>query len=538
MEDYGFMGFTKALAPCLTGWWVMLYCIILTFIGTYFYKKYNHARSVLNCLPGLFTSLGLLGTFVAICNSLGDINEDNLEIDTIIRNLVPAFTSSIAGLISSLCVTAYTKWRFANDDYKAEGKMQNKTPEECLYETTVSLSAIQLSLEKLSNQVSEQDKNNKEYNDRLNTTISQQSAILEKFVNDFVKRMDDIFTKMHGQIEQNIKDFGEQQFKRCADTLETLTTKMSSLSTGLLEEQKSNVQQMIEGTNAELRTVSGNVTEQIGQLCKDMTDALNTLKTSQDERLTSIMSNYAALSERLANQNSSFAEQMNTQMNEEFTKMQQHNSDSLQQMADLKDHVYSQNAALIERVNSEINGQIERIQQSNVESLQQMVDLKDAYKEVNNEMLQSVTNMNQETTSELRSSLTGFISELQRNIADEVAVLSRAIETNVQSLEKSYGYISEHVAHIKGNYESASHAFEDAVNNAHRMNESQEKVLDAVNESMTEVVKTNKKVDEVINVLEERQERIEDLIAHINEMSSAIEMLQKLESQLNRIVSK
>ena len=127
--------------------------------------------------------------------------------------------------------------------------------------------------------------------------------------------MDDIFTEMNGRIEQNIKDFGEEQFKKCADTLEALTDKMSSLSTGLLEEQKTNVQQMIAGTNTELQSVSNNVTVQITSLCTQMTSALANLRSSQDEKLTSIVENYNALSEKLASQNSDFAEKMNAQFN-------------------------------------------------------------------------------------------------------------------------------------------------------------------------------------------------------------------------------
>lgn len=179
------------------------------------------------------------------------------------------------------------------------------------------------SLSRISQQLVEQSAKNEEYNERLNTTISQQSKILEQFINDFVKRMDDIFTKMHGQIEQNIKDFGEEQFKKCADTLEALTDKMSSLSKGLLEEQKTNVQQMIAGTNTELQSVSSNVTVQITSLCTRMTSALANLRSSQDEKLTSIVENYNALSEKLASQNSDFAEKMNAQFNAEYEKIQE-----------------------------------------------------------------------------------------------------------------------------------------------------------------------------------------------------------------------
>ena len=120
----------------------------------------------------------------------------------------------------------------------------------------------------------------------------------------------------------------------------------------------------------------------------------------------------------------------------------------------------------------------------------------------------------------------------------KIETFEKIMPENVEALEKSYAYISDHVRNIKGNYESAAQAYIDAVNNAHRMNESQENMLSTINDSMKHIVHTNEKVDEVIAVMEERQERIENLISHINEISTTIETLQKLESQLNRITNK
>ena len=170
---------------------------------------------MLNSLSGLFTSLGLLGTFVAICNSLGDINQDTLEIDTIIRNFVPAFTSSIAGLISAFIEQQDVRYGI----HMKTGNWKRKLTYKHLKSVCITLPCCQL-----------------------------QQMNLYKVIDKLLK---------------NIKDFGEDQFKKCADALETLTDKMSSLSTGLLEEQKTNVQQMIAGTNTELQSVSNNVTEQI-----------------------------------------------------------------------------------------------------------------------------------------------------------------------------------------------------------------------------------------------------------------------------------
>ena len=81
-------------------------------------KKYKNTKShaLLNCIPGVFTSLGLLGTFWSICYSLhglGGVQPElidntgktlaevqaagsrNIDIMNIISELIPAFTSSI-----------------------------------------------------------------------------------------------------------------------------------------------------------------------------------------------------------------------------------------------------------------------------------------------------------------------------------------------------------------------------------------------------------------------------------------------------------
>ena len=108
MNKIEFQWLTETLSKIITGYGVFVISIIIAIIFIYYYRKYK-SRQLLNSLPGLFTSLGLLGTFAAICNSLGDINHDSLEIDTIIRELVPAFTSSIAGLIAAFIATVSCK---------------------------------------------------------------------------------------------------------------------------------------------------------------------------------------------------------------------------------------------------------------------------------------------------------------------------------------------------------------------------------------------------------------------------------------------
>ena len=116
--------------------------------------------------------------------------------------------------------------------------------------------------------------------------------------------------------------------------------------------------------------------------------------------------------------------------------------------------------------------------------------------------------------------------------------MSVAVANSVQALQQSYDYIDNHVANIKGNYDSAAQSFEDAMKLAHRQNEASDKLVKTFNDSIGAVVETNEKIDNVLSTLVERQENIEALIVKINQIGETIELLQKLEFQLNRIASK
>jgi methyl-accepting chemotaxis protein len=105
-------------------------------------------------------------------------------------------------------------------------------------------------------------------------------------------------------------------------------------------------------------------------------------------------------------------------------------------------------------------------------------------------------------------------------------------------LKENYEFVANHIALIRTNYEQASLAYSGAVQNAHDYNESIEQKVKALDASLKVLNTTNTNVSEIAEVVKERYEKIEHLITNINEMSTAIATLQKLESQLNKINQK
>ena len=169
------------------------------------HNKYEEtkSRALLNCLPSVFTSLGLLGTFFSICYSLHGLGDatpemvDNtgktlaevqaaggqgLDIMKIISELIPAFTSSIIGLLGALIVTVWAKKKFAEEEVEENHRLGNRSPEEYIRDIAVSTQAMTSNknilnkhnelLAELIQLHKDEEEKNREYNDKLNENIS------------------------------------------------------------------------------------------------------------------------------------------------------------------------------------------------------------------------------------------------------------------------------------------------------------------------------------------------------------------------------
>lgn len=502
-------------------------------ITWWFYKEYKKtkSRALLNSLPGVFTSLGLLGTFWSICTSLYNIgskvnvgpvidntgktlrevavtSNQNLDIIEIISKLIPAFTSSILGLICALGVTVFAKWIFAKEEQQENERMHNRTPEDYIKEIAdnshklSSINSLLKDVEKQQKQLiklqEQQDDKYKEYNDNLNSNIKHQNEILKEFIDGFVNRMDDIFTQMHGAIEQQVKNFGEEQFSKTSHILSTITQDLSNVTSEIINQQKTSVESMMAKTNNDISGISTTITTVLETLTTSLSGSLENMGNQQNERLSSIISNYDSLATKLTEQNTSFVENINAKFSDEFAKVQQHNADSLKQMTEMQD----------------------------------------TYKQLSSDLLANAMTMNEKSVSDLRESLGTFVENIQSSLSAQCDTLGKSIGENVESLNKAYAFIESLVAEIKQNYDQAVLAYGDAVNVAHRTNENSEKAITATSKSLESVAETNQMIKSVLDILTERQENIENLTKQIGSMSSTIESMQRLESTLNKIANK
>lgn len=461
-----------------------IYNYIVVFGGSFFaiilclvYRK-THSRPLLNSIPGIYTSLGLFGTFMSIVFALGDIKESDFSnvkaeanteivvsqgmsaeeaadiengvrtIDAkttsdgtdntikIIRKLVPAFTSSIAGLLLALLATVACKVVFALEDNKLDKKIKGKTPEECLYEIMEQASEATRTLHTQARQT-------EQYNEQLTSNISEQNQILQTFIDRFVERMDEIFDNMKTSIATQVESIGNDQLTRAEAVLSNITEQLGNVTTQLLDAQKDSVNELVQNTNTQLETMAKSVASQYELIQKNAND------------------NVAA-----------------------------------------------------------------------------MTALKDKYEKANADILKEAKDLNKQTTDDMRSSLQGFVDDIKESVNTECVALHSAIESNVAALTESYNFLKDRLAKITHDYEQAGLAFDNAVSNSHRQNESTEKAIQKANASLALLEATNKRMGELLDAFNSRQDNVETLISHINEINSAIATLQELESLLKKLNKK
>jgi hypothetical protein len=156
----------------------------------------------------------------------------------IIRKLVPAFTSSILGLILALLATVFCKIVFALEDGKLDKKIKGKTPEECLFGILEETSETTKILRSQENET-------KLYNEQLKSNIVEQNRILKGFIDGFVEKMGDIFDNMKSSITTQVESLGNDQLAKAEGVLSTISEQLGAVTTQLLDAQKNSVKELV-----------------------------------------------------------------------------------------------------------------------------------------------------------------------------------------------------------------------------------------------------------------------------------------------------
>lgn len=107
--------------------WLMLAISVgITLVLCLRYWK-TGSRPLLNYIPSVWTSCGILGTFVALCLSLNGVRftGEVEDIKLLIDNVLPAFRTSIMGIVGSIIASLFLRLKFAASDVTEDKKLMS-----------------------------------------------------------------------------------------------------------------------------------------------------------------------------------------------------------------------------------------------------------------------------------------------------------------------------------------------------------------------------------------------------------------------------
>lgn len=219
---------------------VILIGLLITSVFLILYFTKLRSKQLLNYVPNVWTSLGILGTFIAIVVSLDSSGTSSLsDVDTLVKNIIPAFTTSIIGIIGAVVCSIAIKIIYAYEE-KEEDELYRKTvgneksPELILNDIKVSL----LQLIKVS---------------------QNQEVNIKSFLNDYMHQLDIFYSKIYESNKEQVKILSEEYIHNVAEVLARTNEEINKRIDTLLLSNSESIQAYLKAEKEKLDEVAKDI---------------------------------------------------------------------------------------------------------------------------------------------------------------------------------------------------------------------------------------------------------------------------------------
>jgi hypothetical protein len=229
----------------------------------------------------------------------------SLDLKEIISDLIPAFSTSIYGLVLAFLATCITKIVFAYEDAALANTLKYKDPEAALQALDDHVLAL-----------TEAEKQN---NEKLTDSIAKQSEILSKFVDSFIQEMQGCFTAMNTVVEERVTNFGTTQFTQSREILEGITRQLGDQAKTILDSHKESVKTMTESSSSDMEAIRTALTDAVEKLKTDTVSGIEALTQEQTAKLQRLSEDSLNLHMQSAEEQRQFNESLLNKMSTSLT---------------------------------------------------------------------------------------------------------------------------------------------------------------------------------------------------------------------------
>lgn len=368
---------------------------------------------VYDTIPNVFTTIGILGTFVGIYFGLRtfDVNNINESIPALLEGLKTAFTTSIWGIILSLFFGKISQVVLRS----AELKLPPKPTDE--------LAALQEINDNIIGSRKENDKN-------LQTLNKSLIGENDDSVSTQLVKLRNQFTELQGSQEKQNETMFKVQQALGGDGDTSLLTQIQKLRAEQIEtskDTKKNIEWIVESMNSNNKLISEKFDEFSELLAKNNTEALVEVMKRATEEFNSQMS---ALIEKLVQEN---FQELNNSVNR-MNQWQKENKEMIGQLTNQFTKV-SEDFQIASTSIKEITDNTNKLTNDNshltnlIEELQKVMIEDTKYQEIVNQLTSTINTLkeNTEAFDGTTNKLNDWVRS-QMNFSDSVTKLLTRLE--------------------------------------------------------------------------------------------------------------
>lgn len=235
----------------------------LVFLVLYFTKL--KSKQLLNYLPNVWTSLGILGTFIAIVYSLEDLQNSSsgneINVIGLIEDIAPAFITSIIGICGAIITSIAIKIIYAIEEKK----------EERIYADTVGGNiSPELMLDRINRSI-----------ERLINVTTQQESNIKSFLDNYMLQLDAFYSKIFESNKEQVHILSDEYVHSAAQVLAGANEEINKRIDTLLLSHSESIQEYLRTEQCKLDEVASD----IKAFLKDVPNSVDEMKVEMIDAL-------------------------------------------------------------------------------------------------------------------------------------------------------------------------------------------------------------------------------------------------------------
>lgn len=241
---------------------IFLIAFSVTILFFILYFKRLKSKQLLNYIPNVWTSLGILGTFIAIVTSLSHKQTSSLsDVDTLVQNIIPAFTTSIIGIIGAVIFSMIIKIVYAIEEKKENEQYLKEVGGNIMPE--ILLKRILNSLE-----------HNTHFIEKLTWASQQQEKNIKGFLNEFLSQLNTFYDRIFEMNKEQVQTLSDEYVHNVSKVLAGTNKEINKRIDILLLSHSQTIQEYLKAEKEKLDEVAN----QIKSFLKSVPDSVDDMK--------------------------------------------------------------------------------------------------------------------------------------------------------------------------------------------------------------------------------------------------------------------